>query len=74
MANLNNLEREAMKDQLDKIKAGLDQANENLLVLMSILGDDSDGKCESCKIKISAANIQKEVLDEMTNRPAPMIR
>lgn len=72
MANLNNLEREAMKDQLDKIKAGLDQANENLAVLMSILGDDSDGECESCKIDVG--DVQKDVWDEMKDRPAPMIR
>ncbi len=72
MAKLSELEREAMKDQLDKIKAGLDQANENLLVLMSILGDDSDGECESCKVDVS--DIQKDVWDEMKDRPTPLVR
>lgn len=72
MAKLSELEREAMKDQLDKIKAGLDQANENLLVLMSILGDDSDGECESCKVDVS--DIQKDVWDEMKDRPMPLVR
>lgn len=72
MAKLSELEREAMKDQLGKIKAGLDQANENLLVLMSILGDDSDGECESCKVDVS--DIQKDVWDEMKDRPTPLVR
>ena len=73
MEKLSKLERGAMKDQLIKIKAGLDQANENLLVLMSILGDDSDGECESCKIG-PVGDVQEDVWDEMKDRPAPMIR